>query len=115
MRKGDRSDTSTHSFGNSSSVLPNHNNEPPELTHTLAELHFADTCLKSSWPILSFDSTFNKQPYLQLVNELLSHVFGVSQNARKANPFVIGEMSSWGPQVRDSKGSIGQPLRRGPT
>src|ERR1700760_1594529 len=52
------------------------------------ELHFTGNCLKGSRPILSFDSTFDSQPHLQLVKELFTHVFGVPKGARKSKPFI---------------------------
>ena len=56
--------------------------------HTMEELHFTGNCLKGSRPILSFDCAFDKQAHLLLLKELLSHAFGVPENARKAKPFV---------------------------
>lgn len=54
----------------------------------MSELHFPGNCLKGSRPILSFDSTFTTAPHLQLIKELLIHIFGVPQGARKTKPFV---------------------------
>lgn len=56
--------------------------------HTMEELHFTGNCLKGSRPILSFDSTFDSQPHLAVIKELLLHVFGVPKGARKSKPFV---------------------------
>jgi len=56
--------------------------------HTLDELHFTGNSLKGSRPILSFDSTFDSEPYLKLIKELFFHVFGVPPKARKTKPFV---------------------------
>ncbi|CAF9937413.1 Ribosome bioproteinsis protein brx1 [Imshaugia aleurites] len=56
--------------------------------HTMSELHFPGNCLKGSRPILSFDSTFSSQPHLLVIKELLTHIFGVPQGARKTKPFV---------------------------
>lgn len=56
--------------------------------HTMEELHFTGNCLKGSRPILSFDSTFDSQPHLKVIKELLTHVFGVPKGARKTKPFV---------------------------
>ena len=56
--------------------------------HTMSELHFPGNCLKGSRPILSFDSTFTSAPHLLIIKELLTHTFGVPQNARKTKPFV---------------------------
>ena len=58
------------------------------LVHTMSELHFPGNCLKGSRPILSFDSTFNTQPYLLVIKELLTHIFGVPKHARKTKPFI---------------------------
>lgn len=54
----------------------------------MAELHFPGNCLKGSRPILSFDSRFDSAPYLLVIKELLTHIFGVPQGARKTKPFV---------------------------
>ena len=56
--------------------------------HTMSELHFPGNCLKGSRPILSFDATFNTQPHLLVIKELLTHIFGVPKGARKTKPFV---------------------------
>ena len=37
---------------------------------------------------MSFDAAFEKEPYLQVVKELFTHIFGVPQGARKSKPFV---------------------------
>ncbi|MCJ1432113.1 Ribosome biogenesis protein brx1 [Xylographa pallens] len=56
--------------------------------HTMSELHFPGNCLKGSRPILSFDATFDTQPHLLVIKELLMHVFAVPKGARKTKPFV---------------------------
>ncbi|KAL8678846.1 MAG: hypothetical protein Q9224_005215 [Gallowayella concinna] len=56
--------------------------------HTTSELHFPGNCLRGSRPILSFDATFDSSPHLVLIKELLTHIFGVPQGARKTKPFV---------------------------
>lgn len=61
--------------------------------HTMEELHFTGNCLKGSRPILSFDSTFDSQPHLQVIKELMTHTFGVPPGSRKAKPFVDHVMS----------------------
>jgi ribosome biogenesis protein BRX1 len=58
------------------------------LVHTMEELHFTGNCLKGSRPILSFDASFNKEPHLRLLKELLFHIFGVPKTSRKVKPFV---------------------------
>ena len=52
------------------------------------ELHFTGNCLKGSRPILSFDSSFDQQPHLVVIKELLIHIFGVPKGARKSKPFI---------------------------
>lgn len=42
--------------------------------HTMGELKLSGNCLRGSRPILSFDETFDKKPYLQLVKELFVQV-----------------------------------------
>lgn len=54
----------------------------------MEELHFTGNCLKGSRPILSFDSTFDSEPHLKVIKELLTHTFGVPKGARKSKPFV---------------------------
>ena len=54
----------------------------------MSELHFPGNCLKGSRPILSFDATFSSQPHLLVIKELLTHIFGVPQGARKTKPFI---------------------------
>lgn len=56
--------------------------------HTMDELNFTGNCLKGSRPILSFDSAFEKEPYLKVIKQLFLHMFGVPQGARKSKPFV---------------------------
>lgn len=56
--------------------------------HTMEELHFTGNCLKGSRPILSFDATFDSEPYLAVIKELLLHTFGVPKSSRKTKPFV---------------------------
>lgn len=54
----------------------------------MEELHFTGNCLKGSRPILSFDATFDSQPHLAVIKELLLHIFGVPKSSRKTKPFV---------------------------
>lgn len=54
----------------------------------MEELHFTGNCLKGSRPVLSFDASFDNDPYLQVIRELFLHTFGVPQGARKSKPFV---------------------------
>ncbi|KAJ2708871.1 Ribosome biogenesis protein brx1, partial [Coemansia spiralis] len=55
--------------------------------HTMDELKMTGNCLKGSRPILSFDATFDGEPYLQLLKEILTQTFGVPKGARKSKPF----------------------------
>ncbi|MCJ1446059.1 MAG: Ribosome biogenesis protein brx1 [Stictis urceolatum] len=61
--------------------------------HTISELHFPGNCLKGSRPILSFNASFDTQPHLLVIRELLTHVFGVPPGSRKIKPFVDHVMS----------------------
>ena len=54
----------------------------------MEELHFTGNCLKGSRPILSFDASFDTQPHLRVIKELLLHIFGVPKGARKTKPFI---------------------------
>ena len=54
----------------------------------MEELNFTGNCLKGSRPILSFDAAFEKEAHLWVVKEMLTHVFGVPEGARKTKPFV---------------------------
>ena len=54
----------------------------------MSELHFPGNCLKGSRPILSFDATFDTQPYLLVIKELFIHIFGVPKGSRKTKPFI---------------------------
>jgi ribosome biogenesis protein BRX1 len=69
-------------------AIANHIQLNTYLVHTMDELHFTGNCLKGSRPILSFDSTFDTLPHLQLTKELLTHIFGVPKGARKSKPFI---------------------------
>lgn len=54
----------------------------------MEELHFTGNCLKGSRPILSFDASFDKEPYLRVLKEIFLHIFGVPKGARKSKPFI---------------------------
>ncbi|KAK7977324.1 hypothetical protein PG996_003390 [Apiospora saccharicola] len=56
--------------------------------HTMEELHFVGNCLKGSRPILSFDSAFDKEPFLKVTKQLFLQTFGVPEGARKSKPFI---------------------------
>ena len=56
--------------------------------HTMEELHFPGNCLRGSRPILSFSPHFATAPHLQVIKELLTHIFSVPKGARKSKPFI---------------------------
>lgn len=56
--------------------------------HTMEELQFTGNCLKGSRPILSFDATFETEPYLKVIKELFLQIFGVPEGQRKSKPFI---------------------------
>ena len=53
----------------------------------MGELRLTGNCLKSSRPLLSFDSRFNSTPHYQLLKELLVQIFGVPNGHPKSQPF----------------------------
>ncbi|GAB4815163.1 hypothetical protein N2152v2_002209 [Parachlorella kessleri] len=55
--------------------------------HTLAELKLSGNHLKGSRPVLSFDATFDQQPHLQLLKEMLTQVFATPKKHHKSKPF----------------------------
>ncbi|KAJ1731878.1 Ribosome biogenesis protein brx1 [Coemansia biformis] len=55
--------------------------------HTMDELKMTGNCLKGSRSVLSFDATFDGEPYLQLLKEILTQTFGVPKGARRSKPF----------------------------
>ena len=59
----------------------------------MEELGLKGNCLKGSRPVLSFDATFDSQPHLLVIKELLLHIFGVPKTAHKTKPFVDHVMS----------------------
>ncbi|KAK8006200.1 Brix domain-containing protein [Apiospora marii] len=61
--------------------------------HTMEELHFVGNCLKGSRPILSFDSAFDKEPYLKVIKQQFMQVFGIPEGSRKSKPFIDHVMS----------------------
>lgn len=58
-----------------------------ENVHTLGELKLTGNCLRGSRPLLSFDPHFDKIPYLTLLKELFTQVFGVPKHHPKSQPF----------------------------
>ncbi|BFZ60730.1 Ribosome bioproteinsis protein brx1 [Saitoella coloradoensis] len=55
--------------------------------HTMDELNMTGNALKGSRPILSFDKSFDGQPYTRLLKEMLQATFGVPKGARRSKPF----------------------------
>ncbi|KAM9591251.1 ribosome biogenesis protein BRX1 homolog isoform 2-T3 [Morphnus guianensis] len=44
--------------------------------HTLSELKMTGNCLRGSWPLSSFDPTFDKEPHYALLKELFIQMRG---------------------------------------
>ncbi|EEB07423.1 ribosome biogenesis protein BRX1 [Schizosaccharomyces japonicus yFS275] len=59
-----------------------------ENLHTMDELNMTGNALKGSRPILSFDKTFDSEPHLRLIKNMLEQTLGVPKNARRSKPFV---------------------------
>jgi ribosome biogenesis protein BRX1 len=57
------------------------------------ELKFTGNHLMYSRPFLVFDSTFDSQPYLQLLKEMFQQTFGSPKNHRRSKPFVDHTLS----------------------
>ncbi|XP_002986567.2 ribosome biogenesis protein BRX1 homolog 1 [Selaginella moellendorffii] len=55
--------------------------------HTMAELKLTGNHLKGSRPILTFSSSFDKQPHLRLIKEMFIQIFGTPKDHRKSKPF----------------------------
>mmetsp|Transcript_38055 Transcript_38055/g.84738 ORF Transcript_38055/g.84738 Transcript_38055/m.84738 type:complete len:303 (-) Transcript_38055:516-1424(-) len=55
--------------------------------HTMAELKLSGNHLKGSRPVISFDKSFDEQPHLQLLKEMLAQMFAVPKKHHKAKPF----------------------------
>lgn len=58
-----------------------------ENIHTMGELKMSGNCLRGSRPLLSFDTRFDEIPYLQLLKELFTQIFGVPKHHPKSQPF----------------------------
>ncbi|KAM9591249.1 ribosome biogenesis protein BRX1 homolog isoform 1-T2 [Morphnus guianensis] len=56
--------------------------------HTLSELKMTGNCLRGSWPLSSFDPTFDKEPHYALLKELFIQIFSIPQYHSKNQPFV---------------------------
>ncbi|KAI0053870.1 Brix-domain-containing protein [Auriscalpium vulgare] len=56
--------------------------------HTMDELKMTGNCLKGSRGLLSFDAAFEETEWGRLTKEVLTHIFGVPPQARKAKPFI---------------------------
>ncbi|KAF2069908.1 hypothetical protein CYY_008779 [Polysphondylium violaceum] len=55
--------------------------------HTLDELQMTGNCLKGSRPFLHFDKSFDTQPHLQLIKELLTQIYATPKGHVKSKPF----------------------------
>lgn len=58
-----------------------------ENIHTMGELKLTGNCLKGTRPLLSFDPSFDEIPYLQLLKELFTQIYGVPKHHPKSQPF----------------------------
>lgn len=56
--------------------------------HTMDELKMTGNCLKGSRHIVTFDRGFESSPHLQLIKEMLTHMFAVPRTSRRTKPFV---------------------------
>jgi len=55
--------------------------------HTMEELKFTGNCLRGSRPFLSFDETFDTNPWSKLCREVLTQIFGTPAHHPKSQPF----------------------------
>ncbi|CAG9759683.1 unnamed protein product [Ceutorhynchus assimilis] len=58
-----------------------------ENVSTMEELKLTGNCLRGSRPFLSFDPSFEKEPYYSLLREILTQIFGVPKHHPKSQPF----------------------------
>lgn len=58
-----------------------------ENVHTMKELKMTGNCLKGTRPLLSFDASFDTQPYWSLLKELMTQIFSTPRNHPKSQPF----------------------------
>ena len=56
--------------------------------HTSDELKLTGNCLKFSRPLISFDKSFNNEPHLVLMKEMLHQAFNTPKNHPKSKPFI---------------------------
>lgn len=56
--------------------------------HTLEELHLSGNCMKNTRAILTFDPFFSSTAHGQVAKELLTTIFGVPKNHKKARPYI---------------------------
>jgi len=56
--------------------------------NTMGELKFNGNSLKTSRPLLSFDSAFDEEPHWALVKELFTQTFGTPKYHPKSQPFI---------------------------
>ncbi|PIA45595.1 hypothetical protein AQUCO_01600066v1 [Aquilegia coerulea] len=55
--------------------------------HTMEELKLTGNHLKGSRPILTFSTNFDNDPHWKLLKEIITQIFGVPKDHRKAKPF----------------------------
>ena len=59
-----------------------------ENLHTMEALKLTGNCLRSSRPLLSFDTKFDEEPHWKLIKELFTQIFGTPKSHPKSQPFV---------------------------
>lgn len=55
--------------------------------HTMAELKLSGNHLKGSRPVVSFDASFDEQPHLQVLKEMLAQTFATPRRHHRTKPF----------------------------
>ncbi|GMS89111.1 hypothetical protein PENTCL1PPCAC_11286, partial [Pristionchus entomophagus] len=56
--------------------------------HTMKELKMTGNVLKGSRPVLSFDSTFDKEPHYALIKQVLTQTFSTPNHHPRSQPFI---------------------------
>jgi len=56
--------------------------------HTMDELKLTGNCLKGTRPLLSFDKSFEANPHMRLLKEIMAQCFGTPRHHLKSKPFV---------------------------
>lgn len=61
--------------------------------HTMDELKMTGNALHGSRPLLTFDTSFDEHPHLQVVKKLFTQVWGTPKGHPKSKPFIDRVMS----------------------